>query len=182
MLAACVANQWPLETYQHHDHPLQEEIRKHLRRAAGLEEGAVLKYGVDGCGVPTYCLTLKEMATMYSNVNRDYSEARRCMVEHSWCVAGENEFDTVLPIITKGRIAAKRGGAALQCISAGSIGIVAKVGDGATTAVKEMMVLRALEWLKLLSKEEQAQLERFSSPQRLQNVAGNTIGERKVIF
>ncbi len=65
MLASCVHNQWPLETYQHYDHPLQVAIRREIASAAGLEdEGALMPHGVDGCGVPTYVLPLHSMARM----------------------------------------------------------------------------------------------------------------------
>ena len=52
MLAACRANGWPLEGYRLPDHPLQ-------RRIAGELEG-VLATAIDGCGVPTFAMTLRE--------------------------------------------------------------------------------------------------------------------------
>ncbi len=180
MLAACVMKGWPLETYQHHDHPLQVEIRKHILRAARLPEDHVLKYGTDGCGVPSYYMTLRQMATMYSNVGTDYPETRRCVAAHSWCIAGTDEFDTVVPEITAGRIVTKRGGAALQCLNAGNVGIVVKVADG-TGECKEPMMMRVLQKLNLLSQGETQQLRGFESRER-RNVAGTVIGVEKAIF
>jgi L-asparaginase II len=198
MLAACVANGWPLENYIEFDHPLQVAIRKTIRAAAHLEPDSELKHGIDGCGVPTYFMTLKEMATMWSNVGAEFPEQRRffswcevisfsksrfvsrCAAENSWCVAGEDEFDTILPIVTKGRIIAKRGGGALECLNVGSIGIVAKVADGDTKA-RDPMMMRALDILNLLSAEERTQLLPFAT-QKLFNVAGKQIGVIKPIF
>lgn len=156
-------------------------IRERIRAAARIDADFEMMHGVDGCGVPTYFMTLKEMATMWSNVGKECPEQRRCAAEHSWCVAGENEFDTLLPIITKGRLVTKRGGAALQCANVGSIGIVAKVADGDALRAKEIMMVRALEHLNLLSEAERAQLEPFAKV-TLHNVAGKPIGVKKAIF
>jgi L-asparaginase II len=180
MLATCAFHQWPLESYQHHDHPLQVEIRSSIRKAAGMAEDEELPFGVDGCGVPTYFMSLRSMATVFSGVTRDHGETRRCIAENSWCIAGENEFDTILPEVTNGRIIAKRGGAALQCINVGDIGIAIKVGDG-NMSCKEIMAMRVLEKLNLLTPEESAKLFSFSK-RPLTNVSGMVIGSLEAIF
>jgi L-asparaginase II len=180
MLAACVMQGWPLETYQHHDHPLQEAIRKHIRKAAKLPEDHVLKYAIDGCGVPSYCMTMRQMATAYSTLGTDYPETRRCVAANSWCIAGAGEFDTLVPEITAGRIVTKRGGGALLCLNTGNVGIVVKVADG-TSKCKEPMMMRVLQKLNLLSESETQQLQGFAKRQ-LRNVAGTVIGVEEVIF
>src|SRR5262245_60360274 len=49
MLATCVINGWPLETYQRPDHPLQETIAGVIASMAAEE---IAHVGVDGCGAP----------------------------------------------------------------------------------------------------------------------------------
>ncbi len=180
MLAACVFNQWPLETYQHHDHPLQVAIRQCILKSAMLPSDTVLRYGIDGCGVPSYVLSLRQMATMYAAVARDFPETRRCVAENSWCIAGRDEFDTLVPEVTKRRIISKRGGAALQCANVDNIGIAIKVACG-TSDCKETMAMRVFEKLNLLSDDETQQLSKFSV-RPLRNVAGTVIGEQSAIF
>ena len=47
MLATCLINGWPTETYQQPDHPLQQTISGVIASLTGESIGHV---GVDGCG------------------------------------------------------------------------------------------------------------------------------------
>src|SRR5207248_97328 len=49
MLAACLAQGWPMDGYRMADHPLQRAILRAVLSASGLESVDV---GMDGCGVP----------------------------------------------------------------------------------------------------------------------------------
>ena len=72
MLASCLKNNWPLESYRDFHHPLQIAIRKEIALAASLDhEKDFEKWGVDGCGVPTYSLPLKSMALMYAKIKSE---------------------------------------------------------------------------------------------------------------
>ncbi|HEX8005956.1 MAG TPA: asparaginase [Trebonia sp.] len=62
MLATCIANDWPTETYLDPEHPLQRHIK------AAIEELAnepVLVTGVDGCGAPLFALTLAGLSRAF---------------------------------------------------------------------------------------------------------------------
>jgi L-asparaginase II len=59
MLATCVVNGWPLETYRDPDHPLQQRLAATVARLAGEPVAAT---GVDGCGAPVFALTLAGLA------------------------------------------------------------------------------------------------------------------------
>jgi L-asparaginase II len=59
MLATCIANDWPTETYLEADHPLQVRIRRTIEDLAREPIAAV---GVDGCGAPVFALTLGGIA------------------------------------------------------------------------------------------------------------------------
>ena len=62
MLATCVANGWPAQTYRSPDHPLQQAIRSTVAELAGEPVAAV---GVDGCGAPLFALTLAGLARAF---------------------------------------------------------------------------------------------------------------------
>lgn len=59
MLATCAVNGWPLDSYRDFDHPLQRAVRDTLAELAGETPAAA---GVDGCGVPTFAISLSGLA------------------------------------------------------------------------------------------------------------------------
>jgi L-asparaginase II len=62
MLATCVHNGWPTDSYLAPDHPLQQAIRRTVEELAGV---AVAATGVDGCGAPLFALTLDGLARAF---------------------------------------------------------------------------------------------------------------------
>jgi L-asparaginase II len=65
MLATCVVNGWPLDTYPLADHPLQKALHDTVAELAGEDVTAV---GVDGCGAPLFALTLTGLARAFSRI------------------------------------------------------------------------------------------------------------------
>ena len=63
MLATCVANGWPTETYLDAEHPLQRSLLTTGERLAGESVAAV---GVDRCGAPLFALTLTGLARAFA--------------------------------------------------------------------------------------------------------------------
>ena len=63
MLATCVANGWPIETYLDPAHPLQQAIAATLAELTG---GPVAYVAVDGCGAPLLGTTLHGLARAFS--------------------------------------------------------------------------------------------------------------------
>jgi len=76
MLATCVLNDWPIDTYRSVDHPLQQSIRWQVEALAGEQ---VEHVGVDGCGAPVLSLTVAGLARSLSRSVQDEpdSPARR---------------------------------------------------------------------------------------------------------
>ena len=62
MLATCIANDWPTETYMSPEHPLQLHIRRTIEELAREPVAAV---GVDACGAPLFALTLGGLARAF---------------------------------------------------------------------------------------------------------------------
>lgn len=65
MLATCVANDWPIETYLDPEHPLQQALRRTLERLAGEPVAAT---GVDGCGAPLLAISLTGLARAFVTI------------------------------------------------------------------------------------------------------------------
>jgi len=62
MLATCVVNGWPTQTYREAEHPLQRAVRTTIEELAGEK---VATTGVDGCGAPVFGLTLTGLARAF---------------------------------------------------------------------------------------------------------------------
>ncbi|GGP10900.1 asparaginase [Nonomuraea glycinis] len=63
MLATCVRNDWPLETYLEPPHPLQRAIRATVEELTGER---VLASGVDGCGAPLFFISMLGVARAFA--------------------------------------------------------------------------------------------------------------------
>lgn len=62
MLATCVVNGWPVESYRDPAHPLQVAVRQVVEELAGEPVAAC---GVDGCGAPLFAVSLTGLARAY---------------------------------------------------------------------------------------------------------------------
>ena len=62
MLATCVVNGWPTESYLEFDHPLQLAVRATVEDLAGEPIAAT---GVDGCGAPLFAISLTGVARAF---------------------------------------------------------------------------------------------------------------------
>ena len=65
MLATCVANDWPLDSYLDVDHPLQQAIASTFARMTGEP---VTEVAVDGCGAPLLPASLTGLARAFSRL------------------------------------------------------------------------------------------------------------------
>jgi len=184
MLACCLANGWPLETYIQPDHPLQLAILATVAAAAGLD-AASIPWGIDGCGVPTFFMPLEKMALTFARfgatADPDLRRLFDAMTANPEMVDGTGDFDTRVMQVTKGRLVCKRGGAALGCIATrDGVGITVKCGDG-TSDVVPVMLMRVLQKMNLITAGEAEELKEFVAPVQ-KNVAGREVGMLEAIF
>jgi L-asparaginase II len=129
---------WELEGYRLPRHPLQQEIRRIVAAAAGRSEEDVAT-ATDGCGVPTFALSLTEMAGVFAGLARgepDGAEAVvRAMTAHPALVGGPVSVDTLVMRALPGAVA-KRGAEGVLCVGLpNGDGIALKVEDGGYRAV-----------------------------------------------
>jgi L-asparaginase II len=136
MLATCVANGWPLDTYLRPDHPLQVAIADAVADLAGEPIAAT---GVDGCGAPVFAFSLTALARSFqrlvdaapgTNERRVADEMRA----HPELVAGTGADDTVLMSQVPGLLA-KGGAEGVAVVAVPGVGAVAlKIEDGGMRA------------------------------------------------
>ncbi|MES9544030.1 MULTISPECIES: asparaginase [unclassified Actinomadura] len=142
MLAACVANGWPLDTYLDPSHPLQQLVRQVMADCAGEDPSPV---AIDGCGAPLFGLTLTGLARAARSLvlAPDARPVADAMREHPEYVGGTGHANTEFMRALPGSVA--KGGAEGVFVAATAEGraVAVKVIDGsprATTAI----ALRAL--------------------------------------
>jgi L-asparaginase II len=127
MLATCVINGWPTDTYLEPTHPLQLAIKAEVEAMSGEE---VTLTSVDGCGAPLFLFSLLGLARAIRNltistdpVHQDVAQACRDFPE---MVSGPGRLATRLMQNVPG-LFMKDGAEAVN---------VASLPDGRTLAIK----------------------------------------------
>lgn len=181
MLAACRAQQWPLDSYRDPSHPLQQHILHTALAVTGLDSVHV---GVDGCGVPVHGMPLRSMATIYARLSSPdrwdalQGHAQRiveAMRAEPYMVAGRNRPDTALMQAAPGVIA-KGGAEGLLCavVLDRGLGVAVKVRDGTHRAAGPALI-HALRLLDVLDDTHMERLRPFARPPVLGG--GQPVGE-----
>jgi L-asparaginase II len=65
MLATCVINGWPIDSYLDPEHPLQQAIKAEVEQMSGEK---VVLTSVDGCGAPLFLFSLLGLARAVRNL------------------------------------------------------------------------------------------------------------------
>jgi L-asparaginase len=154
MLAVCQQRHWPLTNYLERKHPVQQLI---LGKVAELLRMPAAEFisAHDDCGVPTYLMQLRQIASLYallaSSNSLDMERIVRAMTHHPALVAGDGEFDTELMRLSPGELVSKSGAEGVQCIArlGEGMGLVIKVIDGAKRAKYAVAIylLQQLGWI-----------------------------------
>ncbi len=130
-LLVCRRRGWPLAGYSRPRHPLQRELRAEVAAAAEVPCER-LPWAGDGCGVPTFALSLERMAVAFSRLSalEGGPEVVAAMQARPDLVGEEGALDTALMRALPGWVA-KRGAEGLLCAaSAQGLGVAVKVEDG----------------------------------------------------
>lgn len=136
LLATCVKNGWPLETYLHPEHPLTVLIREVVAELTGETITAI---STDGCGTEVFGLTLTGMARAFARLvtaapgtpERLVADAMR---SHPEMVAGRGRDVTALMEAVPGLLA-KDGFEGIQVIAlADGSALALKISDGGDRA------------------------------------------------
>jgi L-asparaginase II len=133
-LYLCRERGWDREGYRLAEHPLQQEVQALVAGLVGREPVTA----IDGCGVPTFALSLTEMAAMFAGLARGepegIGEPAAAMTAHPELVGGPHAVDTLVMRALPGAVA-KRGAEGLLCVALpDGAGLALKVEDGAHRA------------------------------------------------
>ncbi len=190
-IAAAKVKGTPLEDYYKLGGGIQPEIQDILAKFSGVDT-AQIKLGIDGCGLPVYCLPLRNLALAYANLcsgnfmDGRYLESQnhviRAMTVHPEMIGGKGRFDTELMTHFGDRLIGKFGDEGVYCVGliGKGIGIALKIEDGHTRAVSPT-VLETLKQLEIIKIEEMALLRNFWNPS-IKNHRGEVVGEIRTAF
>lgn len=160
MLATCLINDWSLNDYYDYNHPLQKEIRKHISYLTGLEADK-LKWGIDGCTLPTYAFELNKLAEIFAKISNPqhltekykvvFELIKQAFFQYPYLIAGVNRIDTQFMQLYPNKYISKIGGEAVLGVGIPNknIGFAIKIEDGANRP----MLPSILNTLELLGEE-----------------------------
>ena len=180
MLLASLHQGFPLENYVDRNHPLQQQIVNFLEKTLNRHK---IHTGIDGCSVPTFYLSLTELARLFqllaSGEEENLAVIYDAMTSEPYLVAGHNRFDTDFMQAMKGAAVSKVGAEGVRGIGirvdGKSYGLALKVLDGA----KRASASAALEILKItnLLSVEISRVFDSTAVESIFNHAGLRVGE-----
>lgn len=186
MLLTAAALGAPLEGYRDADHPVQQAVREAVALFAGVPAGR-LATGVDGCGVPTFYLSLSRMAWAYARLyeGRGLPDAQaaagllvaEAMREHPGVVSGEGRLECRIAEAAGGRVLSKGGAEGVYCaaLPERGWGVALKMDDGGTRA-RRSLAAAVLSLLPVLPEEARTRLAALAV-EPIENYAGQLVGE-----
>jgi L-asparaginase II len=199
MLALALHLNAPTETYDQPSNPVQLNIVSRIAQFSGVpvEDIAV---GIDGCGVPTFGVTVRAMALMYARLvtvpeDFDVETWRACqrivsaMTAYPEMIGGRAErLDTVIMQAARGGVVSKVGAegvytaAVLPCeLWPRGLGIAFKIEDGEDRRARPTVVIEALRQLGVLKGDALEAVKPYASFPIL-NRRGDTVGEVRALF
>lgn len=197
MLLTCRERGWPLHTYLHPDHPLQQRILA-LVAALSRVEAAEIGLGTDGCSAPTFILPLEALARLFAALAApEHAPAVeggsaadalgaifRAGTRHPDLVAGSERIDTTLMRALPGQLFSKIGAQGAHALAVApsprhphGLGIALKVADGDEAGrLRPALLVGLLRELGVLGDALPPALEAALDP-HLRNVRGLPVGE-----
>ncbi|HUQ30781.1 MAG TPA: asparaginase [Pyrinomonadaceae bacterium] len=199
MLALALHLGAPVETYDEPGNAVQLNI---VRRIAQFSSVPVedIAVGIDGCGVPTFGVTVRAMALMYARLVApplDFDEATRgacsrivsAMTECPEMIGGRAErLDTVVMQAARGRLISKVGAEGVY--TAGvlpceewprGLGLALKIEDGEDRRARPTVVIESLRQLGVLSDGALEAVKHYASFS-IENRRGDRVGEVNASF
>lgn len=182
MLALALHHGWDPDGYWRQDHPVQVRIRAALRDWMDVDPEAH-EWALDGCGVPTPRLPLREMARAYSRLVRRARTGHAAaaavvdaMTRYPHLTSSPGRVPLVLMEATAGRLLAKEGAEGVLCLASvdDDWGVAVKVEDGGLRALGPA-VARVLEDAGMLRAGEAERLAAVRSVPLL-NTLGAEVG------
>lgn len=131
MLATCVVNGWPLDTYLEPTHPLQRAIDGVVAELCGVP----LAIGTDGCGAPAHVVSLESLARAFRAIavgeaGSSGAAIFEAMSQHSHMVGGDGRDVTRIVSAIPGFFAKDGAEAVYAGASSDGRAAAVKISDG----------------------------------------------------
>jgi len=183
MLAACVSQGWSLD-YLGRDHPLQRAVAAQVAAWVGESPGLA----VDGCGVPTFYISVTGMARAWARMATVTQDGHLCGVgdplmqrigvaaaAHPWLTSGDGRLDLALSERVREPYFGKIGAGGIFCVALPQrrMGIALKVASGNEDA----LAVATVEALRRLAPGSVAPSPGWRWAE-VNNVAGQKVGWR----
>jgi L-asparaginase II len=183
MLLASRANDWATEDYIHPAHPMQEAVERTVKRFVGAPHPTA----IDGCGVPTFWLSMRQMATAWAHLaaamadpDRDPLLARigEAMSSYPELTSGVGRIDLAVAQRATGPFVGKIGALGVFCVAwpERRIGVAIKVHSGNEDALA--VAIDAI--VSGFCEGALAPADRWPW-HAVSNVAGRIVGQRRLI-
>ena len=184
-----------IETYEHFENPIQQEILQiiSLFTEVSIDE---IKIAVDGCAAPNFAVSVEAMAKSFAklvNPPESFGEKFKCACQrivsakmnYPEFVGGTDRLDTVLMQTAKGKIISKIGAEGVWLCGVlpsekwkTGLGIAFKIEDGDDKRARAVISVEVLRQLGILSAED---LQDYS-PLPIKNRRGDMVGKVKANF
>lgn len=149
VLAWCVAEGWPVDSYLDPGHPAQVAMLDAMTAAFGEAP----ELGPDGCGMTAYRTSLRAFATAYARLGVGWDGLpglARCaaaMRAHPYVIREAGQVDAELMAADASLVAKVGAEAALGVGSASGVGVALRIVDGGTRAWGPAGVAAVRRWL-----------------------------------
>jgi L-asparaginase II len=161
-------------SYINESHPLQKSILHEIKRLSEIKNNQEIITGIDGCGLPTFHLSLKAMAQIFSKTaeEKEYQKIYKAMNEYPLLIGGPNQIDSLIMQARPNHFMAKGGAEGLMVVLnlINHECLIIKIIDGSSRA-KNIITKGFLEYLGWLNPDEILLDENILNSQEL--VVGN---------
>jgi L-asparaginase II len=185
----------PTENYFQPTHPLQLEIARIVEKFVGHSG---IRTGIDGCSVPTFYLSIFDMALMFARLASPENELLeyapsinriwQSVIKYPHLISNYGGLDARVMRAANGAILAKGGAEAVFCIAVkpsstfpNALGIAIKIEDGSGSRARAPVALSILEQSEILELGAIQSL-RQDFPEAIYNRSGIEVGRMRPIF
>lgn len=159
------------ENYYESSHEIQKAIYQELLNLSGVES---IESAIDGCGLPTYFMSLKDLAFSFSKTSLDdsYKKIYKTVNANAHLISAEGRFDQELMLQFPGKFFAKTGADGMMLVTnlETNQSLVVKILDG-DKRVKDIVAKKTLEKLSWIKKDS------FELDSKVYNSLGHVAGE-----
>lgn len=195
MLAVAKHTGADLQTYEHLENPVQQEILKTVAKFTGVPQDEI-KLGVDGCAAPNFAVSVAAMARSFARLvfppqdfDAETREACRrivsAMISYPEMIGGSRRLDTLLMQAASGHLISKIGADGVYVAGVlpspnwkKGLGVAFKIEDGEDKRARPVAAIELFRQLGIFNAETLQEL----SPLPIKNRRGDTVGRVEASF